>query len=77
MHIKTAHGLRIDHKDNIWVTDIGNHQVLKYAPDGKLLLALGQKGQPGRGRTISIGPPTSRSLPAARYTSRMVTATRA
>jgi DNA-binding beta-propeller fold protein YncE len=31
----------------VWVTDIGTHQVLKFDSDGKLLLALGKKGEPG------------------------------
>jgi DNA-binding beta-propeller fold protein YncE len=47
--LKTPHGLRIDHEDNVWVTDIGNHQVLKFDARGKLLLALGKKGEPGDG----------------------------
>src|SRR5213596_2617161 len=46
-HIKTAHGLRIDPRGNVWVTDIGNHQVMKFDPNGKLLLSLGKKGEPG------------------------------
>jgi DNA-binding beta-propeller fold protein YncE len=47
--IGTAHGLRIDGDDNVWVTDIGNHQVLKFSPAGKLLLALGKAGLAGDG----------------------------
>jgi DNA-binding beta-propeller fold protein YncE len=47
--VKTAHGLRIDHENNVWVTDIGNHQVLKFDAAGKLLLSLGKKGEPGDG----------------------------
>jgi DNA-binding beta-propeller fold protein YncE len=46
-HIKTAHGLRIDPKGDVWLTDIGNHVVMKFDPDGKLLLTLGQKGRAG------------------------------
>ena len=42
-----AHGLRVDREDNVWITDRGLHQVLKFSPDGKLLLALGQKGLAG------------------------------
>jgi DNA-binding beta-propeller fold protein YncE len=48
-HLKTAHGLRIDHDGNVWVTDIGNHLVLKFDPQGRLLLSLGQKGRAGDG----------------------------
>lgn len=39
--IGSAHGLRIDADDNVWVTDIGNHRVFKFDPQGKLLLSLG------------------------------------
>ncbi|WP_298868983.1 peptidyl-alpha-hydroxyglycine alpha-amidating lyase family protein [uncultured Gimesia sp.] len=45
--IGKAHGLRVDRLDHIWVTDIGNHMVFKFSPQGKLLLALGQSGKPG------------------------------
>jgi DNA-binding beta-propeller fold protein YncE len=45
--IKTPHGLRIDPAGNVWLTDIGNHLVLKFDPDGKLLLSLGRKGEAG------------------------------
>src|SRR5262245_56274420 len=40
----SAHGLRIDRQDNVWLTDRGLHQVLKFSPDGKLLMQLGRKG---------------------------------
>lgn len=46
--IGTAHGLRVDRQDNVWITDIGRHRVLKFDPAGKLLLALGT-GKPGAG----------------------------
>src|SRR4051812_8296814 len=46
------HGIHVDAADNVWVTDgLGDsgkgHQVLKFSPDGKLLLTLGRAGQPG------------------------------
>ena len=41
------HGLRVDHNDNIWVTDIGLQQVLKFNHEGELLMAVGEKGVPG------------------------------
>lgn len=46
--IQTAHGLRIDRDDNVWVTDIGQHRVFKFDSSGKLLLSLGN-GKPGTG----------------------------
>jgi DNA-binding beta-propeller fold protein YncE len=41
------HGLRVDKDDNIWITDNGDHQVMKFSPEGKLLLTLGIKKQTG------------------------------
>lgn len=46
--VKTAHGVRVDGQDNVWLTDIGNHRVYQFNREGKLLLALGT-GQPGAG----------------------------
>merc|ERR1711910_187050 len=44
------HGLNIDMEGNIWVTDVGLHQVMKF-PAGatKPSLVLGEKFQPGSG----------------------------
>ncbi|MBM3841483.1 MAG: hypothetical protein FJ398_26755 [Verrucomicrobia bacterium] len=41
------HGLRVDREENVWVTDNGDHQVMKFTRDGKLLLTLGKKKQAG------------------------------
>lgn len=45
--VKTAHGLRIDPAGSLWITDIGNHLVTKLDPEGKVLLTLGKKDDPG------------------------------
>lgn len=44
---KLAHGLRIDRKGFLWVTDNTDNVVQKYSPDGKLLLTLGKRGVAG------------------------------
>jgi len=41
------HGLTVDRENNVWLTDVGRHQVFKFAHDGKLLLTLGERGRPG------------------------------
>jgi peptidylamidoglycolate lyase len=41
------HGLTIDPDDNVWLTDVGRHQVFKFTADGRLLLVLGEAGIPG------------------------------
>jgi peptidylamidoglycolate lyase len=45
------HGLTIDHEDNVWLTDVGRHQVFKYTADGRLLFTLGERGRPGADHT--------------------------
>jgi sugar lactone lactonase YvrE len=48
------HGLTVDRGGNVWVTDLfardgKGQQVLKFSPDGKLLMALGKAGVAGDG----------------------------
>ncbi len=47
---KKGHGLCVDGDGSVWTTDIGTHQVTKFNPEGKVLLTLGKKGEPGDGR---------------------------
>jgi sugar lactone lactonase YvrE len=46
--IKSPHHIKVDHEGQVWITDIGNHVVEKYTPDGKLLLTVGTRGKAGR-----------------------------
>jgi len=41
------HGLTVDKKGNIWVTDVARHQVIKMDPKYKVLMELGEKMVPG------------------------------
>ena len=48
------HSLFVDKDDNVWVTDADGkegkgHQVVKFGPDGKVLLTLGKAGVAGDG----------------------------
>jgi DNA-binding beta-propeller fold protein YncE len=43
----STHGLRVDPDGNIWTTDNANHTVIKFGPDGNVLLTLGEKDVPG------------------------------
>ena len=40
-----AHGVRVDHGDNIWVADKGSDMVVKFSPAGKVLMVLGRKAE--------------------------------
>ncbi len=42
------HGLEIDKEDNIWITDVGLHQVIKYDSNGNELMVLGKEYTPGK-----------------------------
>ena len=53
---RIPHGLTLDRDDNIWVTDVGLHQVFKFSRDGALLLTLGEAGRAGADRNHFDGP---------------------
>jgi peptidylamidoglycolate lyase len=36
------HGITVDRMNNVWVTDVGLQQVMKFSHDGKQLLTLGE-----------------------------------
>ncbi len=55
------HGAAVDAQGNLWVTDArgGNgkgHQVIKFAPDGKILMTLGKAGVSGSGPELFDQP---------------------
>ena len=52
------HGLTVDRENNIWVTDVGLHQVFKFSHAGKLLLKLGEAGIAGHD-SIHFNKPTA------------------
>lgn len=43
------HSLTIDAADNVWLTDVGLHQVFKCDRAGNQLMVLGERGAPGAG----------------------------
>ncbi|XP_045597192.2 peptidyl-glycine alpha-amidating monooxygenase B isoform X2 [Procambarus clarkii] len=53
------HGLTVDKDDNIWVTDVGLHQVLKFPAgygQGQPILTLGTRFEPGNDDTHFCKP---------------------
>lgn len=49
-----AHAVRVDSQDNIWVVDEGSNLVIKFNPQGRVMLLLGRKPEsyrPARGPT--------------------------
>jgi len=57
------HGVTIDAKDNVWLTDVGLHQVFKFSRDGKLLMSLGEAGKAGDDEKHFNGPTDVAVLP--------------
>lgn len=51
MGFLNAHGLEVDHEDNIWATDTQTHQVYKFSPEGELLLTVGEREVAGLDET--------------------------
>ena len=38
-----AHSVKVDHDDNIWVADKGSDMVIKFNPEGRVLMVFGRK----------------------------------
>jgi hypothetical protein len=45
------HGPTIDHDDNVWLTDVGLHQVFKFTRSAEHLMTPGERGVPGADRS--------------------------
>jgi hypothetical protein len=54
-----AHAVRVDAQDNIWIVDEAANQVVKFGPDGRVLMILGRKPE-----AITVRLPAAQS-PAA------------
>jgi hypothetical protein len=38
-----AHTVKVDHEDNVWVTDKGSDMVIKFTPEGRVDMVFGRK----------------------------------
>ncbi|MBI3681687.1 MAG: SMP-30/gluconolactonase/LRE family protein [Acidobacteria bacterium] len=61
------HGMRVDKSGNVWVTDNGDHQVMKFTREGKLLMTLGIKGKPATDDKTFNRPTDIAFSPDGRY----------
>lgn len=59
------HGLTVDHEDNVWVTDVALHQVMKFSPKNRTSpeMTLGAAFQPGSGIAKFCKPTAVAVLP--------------
>ena len=55
-----AHAVRVDKQDNIWVTDKGTDMVVKFNPEGRVVMLFGRKQEAsdeGTGPMKHVRPP--------------------
>jgi hypothetical protein len=52
-----AHAVKIDKDDNIWVTDKGSDMVIKFNPEGRVLMVLGRKQEASDESTAPLKHP--------------------
>ncbi len=70
-----AHSVRVDAQDNIWAVDEGTDMLVKFSPEGKVLMTIGRRRGSGRharqhaGRRAPSTGATRSTASAARPTS--------
>ena len=55
-----AHAVRVDSQDNIWAVDEGSNMVIKFNPEGRVLMVLGRRPEP---LDLLLTPPPSAPQP--------------
>jgi len=55
-----AHAVRVDSQDNIWAVDEGTDMVIKFNPEGRVVMLLGRRPEYGEGL---LATPPNNALP--------------
>jgi hypothetical protein len=55
--IEFAHQVRVDREDNVWVVDEGTNMVIKFNPQGRVVMVLGRRPEPMAGAVQTNFPP--------------------
>ncbi len=58
-----AHAVRVDKDDNIWAVDEGSNMVIKFDPNGKVLMTIGRRPEAVEG--LEAAPPPGTPPPNA------------
>ena len=78
---RNAHGLFVDHEDNVWIGTYRHHRVMKFTRDGELLMQIGEYDVTGGSNDtellggpagIWVDPSTNEVFVADGYTNRRV-----
>ena len=67
-----AHAVKVDRQDNIWVADKGSDMVIKFSPEGRVLMVFGRKQEASDEGTEPLKHPKP-PLPPVDGTFRQVT----
>ncbi|NOT27567.1 MAG: hypothetical protein HOP16_15890 [Acidobacteria bacterium] len=59
-----AHKVRVDKDDNVWVVDEGTNMVIKFNPEGRVVMVLGRRPEAVEG---AVETPQGDPPPAQRY----------
>jgi DNA-binding beta-propeller fold protein YncE len=62
-----VHGLHVDPWDNVWITDVGRHTIMKFSPEGRLLLTLGTPDKSGESDRLFNQPTNVWVAPAGHF----------
>lgn len=61
--LEFAHAVRVDKDDNLWAVDEGSNMVIKFNPEGRVVMVIGRRPEPMAGAVDSTLPPA----PPERY----------
>jgi sugar lactone lactonase YvrE len=51
-----AHAVRVDSQDNIWAVDEGSNMVIKFNPEGRVIMTLGRRPEPNDALAAAPAP---------------------
>jgi DNA-binding beta-propeller fold protein YncE len=59
-----AHKVRVDKDDNVWVVDEGTNMIIKFNPEGRVVMVLGRRPEAVEGavQTGGVPPPPERYI---------------
>ena len=60
-----AHAVRIDSQDNIWAVDEGSNMVIKFNPEGRVIMTLGRRPEPTD--ALAAAPPPGPAANPGKY----------
>jgi hypothetical protein len=60
-----AHAVRVDRDDNIWAVDEGTNMVIKFNPEGRVVMVLGRRPEPIEG--LVVAPAGAAAPPPSHY----------